>query len=147
MSASRFMGESREAFLQLTEKAVSFHPAIARLCGGAQAGLMCCQGLYHSSLKHVQENGGWFPRSAQRWEEETCLTSREQGMAKIVLKNKGFMETDLRILNGAPTLHFRMNYEAILEALLKVNTGESPYTDPSKMSAAPARSGKSEASA
>jgi len=105
-----------EAFMALVEEVVSFHPAIAKLCGGAQAGLMCCQGMYWSRMKHIQANKGWFYKSAKEWEEETCLTRREQDTAKKVLKKKGFMETKLAKVNGVPTLHFRMNFMAILEA-------------------------------
>lgn len=105
-----------EAFLALLEQVVSFKPAIGRLCGSANAGLMCCQGLYYSCMKVVIERDGWFYKSSAEWEEETCLSRREQETARKALVAKGFLETKLQKVNGAPTLHFRMNFMAILAA-------------------------------
>lgn len=113
--------ELMAAFTELLKKAVSFHPALARVCGSAAAGLMCDQGMFWSGMPSVQQNDGWFYKSAKEWEEETCLSRREQDTAKKILKKKGFMETKLAKVNGAPTLHFRMNVPAILEAHIKQN--------------------------
>lgn len=119
-----------EAFLELMENPVSFHPAIARLCGGAQAGLMCSQAIYWSRMKQVQERGGWFYKTAEEWEEETCLSRREQDTAKLVLKKLGFMETKLEKVNGAPTLHFKVKFQRILEVFFQSHGGQMECTDP-----------------
>jgi hypothetical protein len=118
-----------QAFMELMEKAISFHPAIARLCGGAAPGLMCCQGMYYSRMRHVQERQGWFYKTAREWEEETCLTRREQDTAKKALRDKGFLETKLAKVNGVPTLHFKINFDAILAEFMKAKTAQTDCTD------------------
>lgn len=119
-----------EAFLELIEEPINFHPAIARLCGGANAGLMCSQAIYFSRMKAVQARGGWFYKTAEEWEEETCLSRREQDTAKKTLKEKGYLSTKLEKINGAPTLHFKVNFDVILQDYLKANGVQMENTKP-----------------
>ena len=118
-----------EACLELIEEPINFHPAVAKLCGSANAGLMCSQGLYWSRMPNVQQKGGWFYKTSVEWQEETCLTRREQDTARKVLVEKGFMETKLEKVNGAPTLHFRMHWDAILAAHLKAHNVQMESTE------------------
>lgn len=105
-----------EAFRELMENPVSFFPAIARVCGSAAAGLMLCQAIYWSGEKSVIARGGWFWKTAAEWEEETCLSSREQRTARETILKKGFWEEEKHKINGAPTLHFRVDFSAITDA-------------------------------
>lgn len=107
-----------EIFRELMQKPVSFFPAIARLCGNANAGLMWCQGFWWSGNEEVIARGGWFWKSAVEWERETCLSSREQRTARTILLQKGFWEEDKKKVNGAPTLHFKVRFDAVIEAYL-----------------------------
>jgi hypothetical protein len=77
---------------------------------------MWCQGFWWSGDEQVIARGGWFWKSATDWEKETCLSSREQRTARGILLKKGFWEEDLKKINGAPTLHFRVNFNALIEA-------------------------------
>jgi hypothetical protein len=106
-----------EAFLKLMEQPVSFHPAIARLCGSVNAGLMLSQAIYWSRMKHVQEKGGWFYKSHIEWTDETCLSQQEQRTATTILVSRGFLQTDVRRQQtGSTVKHFKVNFEAVLGA-------------------------------
>jgi hypothetical protein len=105
-----------EAFRELMEDPISFFPALGRLCGSAAAGLMLCQAFFWTGNKEVIARGGWFWKTAADWEEETCLSSREQRTAREALLKLGFWEEEKHKINGAPTMHFRVKIDAIIEA-------------------------------
>jgi len=58
---------------------------------------------------------GWFWKTREQWWSETCLTRFEQETARRALRDKGFMEEDLR---GMPAkTYFRINIDAVLDAI------------------------------
>ncbi len=108
-----------EVFLELMENPVSFLPAVARLCGSATAGLMLSQAIFWSRTKKVVARDGWFWKSAQEWQEETCLSVREQMTAREALRGLGFLSEYKKKVDGAPTIHYRVNFRAIIDAFLQ----------------------------
>lgn len=124
-------GFTEEKFRELFEDWVQFCPVLARLCGSAAAGLMLSKAFSWSRTEQVIARGGWFWKTSGEWEEETCLSRREQQTARDIIRQKGFWEEKKRKINGAPTLHFRINLGAILGAhfgvpLAKMEMAESP---------------------
>src|SRR6478609_91972 len=105
-----------EAFRELMEDPISFFPALARLCGSAAAGLMLSQAIYWSGNKDVIARGGWFWKTSAEWEKETCLSSREQRTAREMIDKLGFWQVKKHKINGAPTLHFRVNFDVMIGA-------------------------------
>jgi hypothetical protein len=105
-----------EAFLELLEDWVQFCPALARLCGSAAAGLMLSKAFSWSRTEDVIARGGWFWKTAGEWTEETCLSLREQQTAREIIRRKGFWDEEKRKINGAPTIHFKVNFRAVIEA-------------------------------
>lgn len=61
---------------------------------------------------------GFFYKSYKEWHEETMLTERQVRYAVDKLKKQGIVETKLKKANGAPTLHYKLNFDTLLESIL-----------------------------
>ena len=95
----------------LLARPISFHPALARLTGSVQAGLMLSQAVYWSEKK----DGEWFYKTQQQWSAETALSRHEVEHARLVLRGFSFWKEERR---GMPaTVHFRVDLDALFAAL------------------------------
>ena len=103
----------------LCEPPVAFHGILAKICGNANAGLMLSQAMYWTKSRAAQDRDGWFYKTAREWYDEICLSRHEQDTAKRILKQRGFLEMQTRRAGRemTPTLHFRVNLEAISKAI------------------------------
>jgi uncharacterized phage protein (TIGR02220 family) len=61
---------------------------------------------------------GFFYKSYKEWQEETTLTERQVRYAVDKLKKQEIVETKLKKANGAPTLHYKLNFDTLLESIL-----------------------------
>ena len=84
------------------------------LTGDIKAALFLSQCIYWSDK--VKREDGYFYKDANEWEEETGLTRREQIGARKKLKT--FIDVKLLRANGAPTLHYRVNFDALADSIL-----------------------------
>ncbi len=101
------------------DRPIAFHPVFARLADSISAGLMLSQAFYWASRTHDPD--GWFYKSQDEWEEETCLTRRQQETARKKLRELGVLEEQHA---GMPAkLYFRVNYE-VLTTLLNQDGGK-----------------------
>lgn len=74
----------------------------------------------------TKRTDGFFYKSYKEWTEEICLTERQVRYAVKKLKELGFLETELKKANGAPTVHYRFDYDKLLESILtKCQDGNS----------------------
>ncbi|HHA6636043.1 TPA: conserved phage C-terminal domain-containing protein [Staphylococcus aureus] len=62
---------------------------------------------------------GYFYKSYNEWFEELHLTEYQVRRATNKLKSFGFVETDLKKANGAPTLHYKVDTKEVSEWILK----------------------------
>ena len=94
---------------------VAFHPALARVAGGAAAGLFLSQLFYWSDKSSLP--GGWIYKNAGGWHEETCLTQDEQKTARKKLRSAGLIEEsslrDLGVNKFSTTKAYRINFERL----------------------------------
>ncbi len=97
----------------LLERPVAYYPALARIGGGATAGIFLSQLLYWSPRSKAE--GEWVYKTQEEWETETCLGRREQETARRMLKSAGLLEEKLQ---GIPArLYYRVNLERLWELL------------------------------
>lgn len=112
--------------LKAFDRPIAFHPIFVKLTGSVNAALMLSQAVYwHSRTKDAE---GWFYKTQAEWEEETCLSRREQEKAREKLRATSFWEEDLR---GVPAkLHFRIDSEMFNKAVLDItnNSDEACQT-------------------
>ncbi|WP_287919763.1 hypothetical protein [Comamonas sp.] len=98
---------------KLFDRPIAFHRAFVGLGVGVTGALLLSQSIYWS--RRCADDGGWFFKNANEWEEETGLTRREQETARKRLKAESLIQEELR---GVPaTLHFRVDFDAIVKAI------------------------------
>ncbi|MFW1806350.1 hypothetical protein, partial [Acinetobacter baumannii] len=66
----------------------------------------------------------WMPRghddgsiykSDKEWQEELCLSRYAVRQARERLEAMGFLTTELHRVKGAPTMHYFLDYEALID--------------------------------
>lgn len=82
-----------------------------RMAGDIKAALFLSQCVYWSDK--TKRDDGYFYKTAQEWEEETGLTRHELDGARK--RTARFVVTKLIKANGAPTLHYHADIDAITE--------------------------------
>lgn len=79
--------------------------------------------LFLSQLLYWSDKGkrpdGFIYKSRREWSEELALSEYAIRKATKKLKTMGLLETKLHRASGAPTLHYRLDQEALLNALLR----------------------------
>lgn len=112
-----------DALWEILQRPIAFHPAFVRISGSIKAGLLLSQAFYWQN--RTTDPAGWFFKTQEEWERETCLTRREQETAREHLRTAGLLEEERR---GIPArLYYRINIERFKTALnaLKSRMAES----------------------
>ncbi|MDP4105302.1 MAG: conserved phage C-terminal domain-containing protein [Bacillota bacterium] len=86
------------------------------LTGDLTAALVLNQIVFWSDK--TKRNDGFFYKSYKEWQEETTLSERQVRYAVKKLKEKNIVETKLKKANGAPTLHYKLEYDKLLDLIL-----------------------------
>lgn len=66
----------------------------------------------------TKRKDGYFYKSYKDWEDEVCLTQRQVKYSIEKLKKKGLVKTKLKRANGAPTIHYNLDYDKLLESII-----------------------------
>lgn len=61
---------------------------------------------------------GFFYKTYDEWYEEICLTKRQVSYSVKKLKDMGLVETKLKRANGAPTVHYKLDYDKLLDSIV-----------------------------
>ena len=61
---------------------------------------------------------GFFYKTYEEWEKEICLTKRQVKYSTDKLKALGIVETKLKKANGAPTLHYKLDYDKLVDSIV-----------------------------
>lgn len=61
---------------------------------------------------------GFFYKTYDEWYEEICLTKRQVSYSVKKLKELGLVETKLKRANGAPTVHYKLDYDKLLDSIV-----------------------------
>lgn len=61
---------------------------------------------------------GYFYKTYKEWEEEICLSERQVRRSVNKLKNMGLVETILKRANGSPTVHYKLDYNKLVDSIL-----------------------------
>lgn len=82
------------------------------LTGNMETAIFLSQLLFWSDKG--KRSDGFIYKSRQEWVAETGLTDYSLRMARERLEKMGILETKLHRANGAPTLHYRLEQEALV---------------------------------
>lgn len=100
---------------------ISFPLIFVRYMGSYEGAAFLNQLMFWSSTKE----DGWFYKSHEEWEAELGLSSFQVRRLTKQCQDMGFLETKLQKVNGAPTLHYHLDYEVCTNGLLSRLTIDS----------------------
>lgn len=93
------------------DRPIAFSPILAKISGSVKAGLFLSQAIYWTNRSSTGD--GVFWKTQEQWEEETCLTRKEQEGARARLKTLGILE---EIKQGLPCrIFFKVNFDVLDE--------------------------------
>lgn len=61
---------------------------------------------------------GFFYKTYDEWEREICLTKRQVSYSTEKLKALGVVETKIKKANGAPTVHYKLDYDKLVDSIV-----------------------------
>jgi hypothetical protein len=82
-----------EDAVQELGRPIMFYRSLAKLIGIKES-LLLCQLIYWTPRGRQDKGKGWIYKSAEEFEEETCLTYREQRRIRAVLVERGLIEEE-----------------------------------------------------
>lgn len=91
-------------------------PYVVMLGGDAAAALFLEQLIYWSDKGH--RGDGFIYKSRKEWADELGLSPGVQRRVRNKLEQIGLIETKLHRADGAPTLHYRVDGNKLIEALV-----------------------------
>lgn len=127
--------KGREDLLDLIEELTGNKPLIVStprvlidLTGDLNAAIVLNQILFWSGKPKSRKRGGWFYKSYKDWKSETSLTQYQVSTAIKKLEKFG-IQSELHRANGAPTLHYRFDYEVFTQSIIKfLDNGKFTYS-------------------
>ncbi|WP_454016124.1 conserved phage C-terminal domain-containing protein [Bacillus sp. Marseille-Q7846] len=87
-----------------------------KLTGDLTTAILLNQIVFYSDKS--KRTDGFFYKTYKEWEEEICLTERQVRYSTKKLVNDGLVETALKKANGAPTVHYKLDYNKLVESIL-----------------------------
>ncbi|WMW41382.1 hypothetical protein RE433_29025 (plasmid) [Bacillus cereus] len=95
-----------------------------KLTGDLTTAILLNQIVFYSDKS--KRTDGYFYKSHKEWQEEICLTKRQVSYSTAKLKELGLVETKLMKANGAPTLHYKLDYDKLVDWIVtNCNNGKS----------------------
>ena len=105
---------------QQNERGVWVTQAQMRLTGSPDCALFLAQCVYWSKCTTVEKRSGWFYKTRNEWQAETCLSRYKQEKARKRLKELGVLQERHERLNDGIRLWYRINL-GLLNKLLNVS--------------------------
>lgn len=82
---------------------------------GLEGGAFLSQIVYWSDRSNRKD--GFFYKTNKEWKDELFLTPYSVKKYTDILVGKGFLEAVLKKANGAPTYHYKLNMDKLIEVL------------------------------
>ncbi len=111
------------------EKPIAFFPQLSKILGGIEEAVYFQQ-LYYWKDRGCREDG-YIYKTKKEIEEETTLTRYQQDRIRTKLKSMGILEEKLIKANGSPTIHYKLNIEAVQNLLMEKQ--ETYYSNSKKL--------------
>ena len=94
---------------QRNERGVWVTQAHMRLTGSPDCALFLAQCVYWSKCVTVEKRSGWFYKTRDEWQKETCLSRYKQEKARRRLREMGILEERHKRRNDGIRLWYRLN--------------------------------------
>lgn len=89
-----------------------------KLTGDLTTAVLLNQIVFYSDKS--KRTDGFFYKTYKEWEEEICLTERQVRYSTKKLIKEGLVETTLKKANGAPTVHYKLDYNKLVDSILTI---------------------------
>jgi len=99
------------------ENVIGVPRAFCRFMGDLEGGVFLSQVIFWSDKGRGEP--GWFYKSFQEWQDELLLSRYKVGQFTERLAELGVLETKLKRANGAPTVHYKFDFEKFAELFCK----------------------------
>lgn len=117
-------GKVQKLIQALSASAVAYNPELARIFGSPNAAILFQQ--IHYWMDKGSREDGFIYKTKKEIEEETALNRYQQDKARKKLEEIGVLEVEKKKVNGAPTLHYRIDYGKVEGQLMeKLTVNES----------------------
>ena len=83
------------------------------LDGDIRSALLLSQIIYWSDKSNLED--GWFYKTYAEWEKELRMSERPLRRYVNKLRDLEIIETELHQVDGAPTLHYRVNFDKLVQ--------------------------------
>ncbi|WP_144508203.1 DnaD domain-containing protein [Bacillus thuringiensis] len=87
-----------------------------KLTGDITTAILLNQIVFYSDKS--KRTDGFFYKTYKEWKDEICLTERQVRYSTRKLVDRGLVETVLKKANGAPTVHYKLDYNKLVESIL-----------------------------
>ncbi|EJP84672.1 hypothetical protein [Bacillus cereus] len=87
-----------------------------KLTGDLTTATLLNQIVFYSDKS--KRTDGYFYKSYKEWEAEICLTKRQVKYSADKLKSVNLIETKTMKANGAPTVHYKLDYDKLLNLIV-----------------------------
>lgn len=98
------------------DRMVTIPKIYIELTGDLAESVLLNQIVFYSDKSH--RNDGFFYKSYKEWAEEVCLTERQVRHATKKLREKGIIETKVMKANGAPTVHYKLLFDNLVNWIM-----------------------------
>lgn len=95
---------------------VTVPKVFVKLTGDFTSAILLNQIVFYSDKS--KRNDGFFYKTYKEWEEEVCMSERQVRYGSKKLKEAGYLETKVMKANGAPTVHYKLDYDKLLDSIL-----------------------------
>lgn len=89
--------------------------------------------VFLSQLVYWSDKGksddGYIYKSYKDWAKELCISTDTAKAIKKRLEDMGLIETKIKKINGAPTLHYKINEQAFVEFISKKDEDDEAETN------------------
>ncbi|MCG3089161.1 DnaD domain-containing protein [Sporosarcina cyprini] len=107
------------------DRVVTIPKMYIELTGNLAEAILLNQIVFYSDKSSRKD--GFFYKTHEQWAEEICLSERQVRHATKKLKEKQLIETKLLKANGAPTVHYKLLFDNLVNWILtKRQNGNSP---------------------
>ncbi|MDA1581910.1 hypothetical protein [Bacillus cereus group sp. TH228LC] len=89
-----------------------------KLTGDLTTAVLLNQIVFYSDKS--KRSDGYFYKTYKDWESEICLTKRQVSYSAEKLKKMKLIETKKMKANGAPTVHYKLDYDKLLETIVTI---------------------------
>lgn len=110
----------------VNNRTIALHSAILKFAGNLNCGVFLSQLIFWCDKGKSPD--GYIYKTYKEWMDEICLSEYALRKAANKFKDLGILDIKVRKANGSPTVHYKLNRQAFIDAFLEFLEMESKKT-------------------